>query len=124
MKNVLVTLLLTAFSFTAFAQDRLEIYQDYDLGTEITVMTTVKIDANMEDIYLAGLRNSWVKAVNLQKELISRYAGGLFLHRGFRRAFGRFLGEEGLVTTAALQVLADSATERLRTLQTELAPLE
>ena len=69
MKKVLVTLLFTLFSFTAFAQDRLEVYKDYDLGTEITLITTVKIDANMEDVYLAGLRNSWVKAVNLQKEL-------------------------------------------------------
>jgi len=69
MKKVLVTLLFTLFSFTTFAQDRLEVYKDYDLGTEITLITTVKIDANMEDVYLAGLRNSWVKAVNLQKEL-------------------------------------------------------
>jgi hypothetical protein len=68
MKNVLI-ILFTMFSFTALAQERLEVYQDYDLGTEITVMTTVKIDANMGDIYLAGLRNSWVKAVDFQKEL-------------------------------------------------------
>ena len=68
MKNVLI-ILFTVFSFTTLAQERLEVYQDYDLGTEITVMTTVKIDANMEDIYLAGLRSSWVKAVSIQKEL-------------------------------------------------------
>ena len=68
MKNVLI-ILFTVFSFTTLAQERLEVYQDYDLGTEITLMTTVKIDANMEDIYLAGLRNSWVKAVGVQKEL-------------------------------------------------------
>jgi hypothetical protein len=69
MKKVLITLFFTVFSFTVFAQDRLEVYEDYDLGTEITVITTVKIDANMEDIYLAGLCDSWVKAVKLQKEL-------------------------------------------------------
>jgi hypothetical protein len=68
MKNVLI-ILFTMFSFTTLAQERLEVYQDYDLGTEITVMTTVNVDANMGDIYLAGLRNSWVKAVNFQKEL-------------------------------------------------------
>ena len=68
MKNVLI-ILFTVFSFTTLAQERLEVYQDYDLGTEITLITTVKIDANMEDIYLAGLRNSWVKAVGVQKEL-------------------------------------------------------
>lgn len=32
-------------------------------------MTTVKVDANMGDVYLAGLKNSWVKAVKIQKEL-------------------------------------------------------
>ncbi len=51
------------------AKDRLEIYEDYDLGTEITMMTTVKIDPNMGDVYLAGLRESWVKAVKIQKDL-------------------------------------------------------
>ena len=69
MKKGLVTLFIAVLSFAGTAQERLEVYQDYDLGTEITVITTVKIDANMEDIYLAGLQNSWVKAVKLQKEL-------------------------------------------------------
>lgn len=32
-------------------------------------MTTVKIAPNMGDVYLAGLRESWVKAVKIQKEL-------------------------------------------------------
>ena len=68
MKNVLI-ILFTVFSFTTLAQERLEVYQDYDLGTEVTLITTIKIDANMKDIYLAGLRSSWVKAVSVQKEL-------------------------------------------------------
>ncbi|MFT6992729.1 MAG: hypothetical protein ACJASL_004730 [Paraglaciecola sp.] len=68
MKNVLI-ILFTVFSFTTLAQERLEVYQDYDLGTEITLISTIKIDANMKDIYLAGLRSSWVKAVSVQKEL-------------------------------------------------------
>jgi hypothetical protein len=68
MKNILI-ILFTVFSFTTLAQERLEVYQDYDLGTEITLISTIKIDANMKDIYLAGLRSSWVKAVSVQKEL-------------------------------------------------------
>jgi len=32
-------------------------------------MTTVRIDPNMEDVYLAGLKESWVKALRLQKNL-------------------------------------------------------
>ncbi len=69
MKNTLITLLCVLFSYSVVAKDRLEIYEDYDLGTEITMMTTVKIDPNMGDVYLAGLRESWVKAVKIQKDL-------------------------------------------------------
>jgi len=69
MKNGLITLLCILFSYSVVAKDRLEVYEDYDLGTEITAITTVKIDPNMGDVYLAGLRESWVKAVKIQKEL-------------------------------------------------------
>ena len=69
MKKILITLLCVVFSSFLVAKDRLEIYDDYDLGSEIMVITTVKVDANMEDVYLAGLSHSWVKAVKIQKEL-------------------------------------------------------
>jgi hypothetical protein len=69
MKRILITLACVVFSSTLFAKDRLEIYQDYDLGTEVMVMTTVKVDPNMSDVYLAGLSGSWVKAVKIEKEL-------------------------------------------------------
>ena len=69
MKNKLIVLFCLLFSYSVVAKDRLEVYEDYDLGTEIMTMTTVKIDPNMGDIYLAGLRESWVKAVKIQKEL-------------------------------------------------------
>ena len=55
--------------FAASSQAELEIYKDYDLGSEIISMTTVKIDPNMEDVYLEGLRDSWVTVVKLQKKL-------------------------------------------------------
>jgi hypothetical protein len=69
MRILLITLACLTFSSTLLAKDRLEIYEDYDVGTEIMVVTTVKVDANMTDIYLAGLSQSWVKGVKLQKEL-------------------------------------------------------
>jgi hypothetical protein len=69
MKKNLFTLLFVLVSCSTLAKERLEVYQDYDLGSEIMVMTTVKVDPNMENIYLAGLRESWVKAVKVQKEL-------------------------------------------------------
>jgi hypothetical protein len=55
--------------FAVSSQAELEIYKDYDIGNEIISMTTVKIDPNMGDVYLAGIRESWVKAVRLQKKL-------------------------------------------------------
>ena len=55
--------------FTVSSHAELEVYKDYDLGTEIISMTTIKVDPNMGDTYLEGLRDSWVKAVKIQKEL-------------------------------------------------------
>jgi hypothetical protein len=69
MKHIVKFLSLCCILFAFSSQAELEIYKDYDLGTEIIVMTTVRIDPNMEDIYLAGLRESWIKAVRLQKKL-------------------------------------------------------
>lgn len=69
MRNRLIALVCILFSFSVVAKDRLEVYKDYDLGSQIFSITTVKIDPNMQDVYLAGLRESWVKAVKIQKEL-------------------------------------------------------
>ncbi len=69
MKHIVKIMGLCCLLFAVSSQAELEIYKDYDLGREIISMTTVKIDPNMEDVYLAGLRESWVKAVKLQKKL-------------------------------------------------------
>lgn len=69
MKHIVKFVSLCCILFAVSSQAELEIYKDYDLGREIMVMTTVRIDPNMEDVYLEGLRESWVKAVRLQKEL-------------------------------------------------------
>lgn len=69
MKKTVITLVCLVFSSVLIAKDRFEIYEDYDVGKEVMVITTVKVDPNMGDIYLAGLSQSWVKAVKIQKEL-------------------------------------------------------
>lgn len=61
-------LLLLCGIATANAQ-QLEVYKDYEPGSEIIMMTTVKVDPNMTDLYLAGIRDTWVKAVRMQKEM-------------------------------------------------------
>ncbi|TWX63488.1 hypothetical protein ESZ36_22210 [Colwellia demingiae] len=69
MKIVNIFLLMLLVSLNVVAQDRLEIFKDYDLSKEVLSVTTVKVDPNMEDIYLAGLTKSWIKAVKIQKDL-------------------------------------------------------
>ncbi|PMG31910.1 hypothetical protein BCU94_06980 [Shewanella sp. 10N.286.52.C2] len=69
MKYIVLIIGLCSLLFAVSSQAELEIYKDYDIGKEVTSMTTVRIDPNMEDVYLEGLRESWVKAVRLQKEL-------------------------------------------------------
>lgn len=69
MKNYIRFAGLICLIFAVSAQAELEVYKDYDLGSEIISMTTVKIDPNMRDVYLEGLRDSWVKAVKLEKKL-------------------------------------------------------
>ena len=69
MQKIIITFVCLVFSSILVAKDRLEIYEDYDVGKEVMVITTVKVDPNMGDIYLAGLSQSWVKAVKIQKEL-------------------------------------------------------
>jgi hypothetical protein len=69
MKIVNIFLLALLVSLNVVAQDRLEMFKDYDLSKEVLSVTTVKVDPNMEDVYLAGLTKSWIKAVKIQKDL-------------------------------------------------------
>ena len=69
MKIVNIFLLMLIVSLNVVAQDRLEMFKDYDLSKEVLSVTTVKVDPNMEDVYLAGLAKSWIKAVKIQKDL-------------------------------------------------------
>ena len=46
----------------------LEIWTDYDVSDGVSNVTTVKVDSNMIDKYLEGLRSSWVPANEVLKE--------------------------------------------------------
>lgn len=66
-KFFLTAVLLCFFSTSALAQ--LEPWKDYDVSDELWNITTVKVDPNMGDDYLEGLRDSWVAANKVAKEL-------------------------------------------------------
>lgn len=66
-KFLVTALLLCFFSTSALAQ--LEPWKDYEVSDELWNITTVKVDPNMGDDYLEGLRDSWVAANKVAKEL-------------------------------------------------------
>lgn len=66
-KLLVAALLLCLFSTSALAQ--LEPWKDYDISDAVWNITTVKVDPNMGDDYLEGLKNSWVAANKVAKEL-------------------------------------------------------
>jgi len=51
----------------AFAQ--LKPYTDYDTGTSVSSFTTVRVNANMIDYYLEGIRATWVASSEAAKKL-------------------------------------------------------
>ena len=55
------------FCFAASAD--LEPWTDYDIGTQVSNITTVKVDSNMIDKYLEGLRQTWAPANDVAIEL-------------------------------------------------------
>ena len=63
----LSVLLLLFVSSQAFAQ--LEPWTDYDVSKELWSITTVKVDPNMGDDYLEGIRETWVASNRVAKEL-------------------------------------------------------
>jgi hypothetical protein len=63
---------LTGFALacmTSVAVADLEPWTDYELSEGVTNVTTVKVDSNMIDKYLEGLRQTWVTSNEVAKEL-------------------------------------------------------
>lgn len=65
--RLLVALLALIFSTSAFAQ--LKPYQDYNISDNVWSITTVKVNSNMVDHYLEGIRKSWVSSQEAAKKL-------------------------------------------------------
>ena len=60
LRQLLVATLLTGISAVAVAD--LDAWTDYDIGTQVSNVTTVQVDSNMIDKYLEGLRATWAPA--------------------------------------------------------------
>ncbi|MEE2879394.1 MAG: hypothetical protein VX593_10350 [Pseudomonadota bacterium] len=67
LTSVLAAAAVAIFAMPAAAQ--LNAYEDYTISDEVWLITTVKVDANMGDYYLEGLKSTWLEANKVAKEL-------------------------------------------------------
>ncbi|MEM9378092.1 MAG: hypothetical protein AAGA72_17885 [Pseudomonadota bacterium] len=67
LKALIAAATFAGLCSTASAQ--LNLYEDYDIGEAVWEITPVKVDANMGDYYLEGLRSTWIDANEISKSL-------------------------------------------------------
>ena len=60
---------LVLVGFAGIASADLEPWTDYEVSEGVSNVTTIKVDSNMIDKYLEGLRDTWVPANEVAKEL-------------------------------------------------------
>ena len=60
---------LSLLFFASLANADLEPWTDYEASDEVYLVTTIKVDSNMEDAYLEGLRETWIPGNEAAKEL-------------------------------------------------------
>jgi hypothetical protein len=73
MKRIFKSLALAtataAFALSVPASAQLKVWEDYEPQEEVIELTYVKVEEGQLDFYLEGLRSTWVKANELQKEM-------------------------------------------------------
>ena len=61
--------LLSVLSIAAPATAQLEVWEDYEFSDAVWSLTMVKLDPGTQDIYLEGLKSTWVAANEVAKTL-------------------------------------------------------
>jgi len=70
VKTIAVSLFgLSAVCFAAPAAAQLEVWEDYEVSDAVWSVTMVKLDPGTQDIYLEGLKSTWVAANEVAKSL-------------------------------------------------------
>lgn len=77
IRKLFTGLVLVCFAGVASAD--LEPWTDYDIGAGVSNVTTIKVDSNMIDKYLEGLKNTWVPANEVAMELGQIKSYGIFV---------------------------------------------
>ena len=63
------SLMLLGVLVSAPAAAQLEVWEDYEVSDAVWSLTTVKLDPGTQDIYLEGLKSTWVAANEVAKSL-------------------------------------------------------
>ncbi len=69
MRIKFILTFVTLFTVAGAAFADLEPYKDYDISDAVWSVTTVKVDANMGDAYLEGIKNTWAAGNKVAMEL-------------------------------------------------------
>lgn len=70
MKKLKIALVTLAFVLNAgAARADLEQYKDYTVSDSVWSITTIKVNSNMADAYLEGIKKTWVPSNQVQKDL-------------------------------------------------------
>lgn len=67
MKLGLVVVILAVIATLAFAD--LTPWKDYEVSDSVWSVTTIKVDPNMDDAYLEGIKQTWVASNEVAKKL-------------------------------------------------------
>jgi hypothetical protein len=70
---------LVLVCFAGIASADLEPWTDYEVSEGVSNVTTIKVDSNMIDKYLEGLRDTWVPANEVAKELGQIQGYGIYV---------------------------------------------
>lgn len=69
MRSIKISAVLALFLGSAVAFADLDPWTDYELSDAVWSVTTVRVDANMDDAYLEGLAETWVTTNEVAKKL-------------------------------------------------------
>ena len=70
MTKFKIALVTLAFVLNAgVARADLEQYKDYTLSDSVWSITTIKVNSNMDDAYLEGIKKTWIASSQVQKDL-------------------------------------------------------
>lgn len=86
----------------------LEPFTDYETSDQVYLVTTVKVESNMGDAYLEGLRETWIPGNEIAKEL-----GQIEDYAIYRSQFGAS-GDFNLILVVTLSSAADMQPSKER----------